>query len=265
MKSLSDICSPQEPKSFSAPPFRVGIVQFPGTNCDKDTWEAVLSVSGLEPFWIHYQTETIRETDAVILPGGFSYGDYLRTGAMAAQTPVMTAIRKFAREGKPVLGICNGFQILAEAGLLPGVLLINSSRSFICEESPVVALTSRTPFTSIIPEGTKISLPIAHQEGRYFLPEDKLQEIEASGQVVFRYVNNPNGSVHDIAGVSNSEGNVLGLMPHPERRIRHSSPSRDGLFFFESLLISLRNRISHHTSSDLPSQKRKGEQGAFAP
>lgn len=174
---------------------------------------------------------------------------------MAAQTPVMTAIRKFAQAGNPVLGICNGFQILVEAGLLPGALLINASRSFICEESPVITLTSRTPFTSLIPEGTRISLPIAHQEGRYYLPEDKIRDLEASGQVVFRYVNNPNGSVHDIAGISNSEGNVLGLMPHPERRIRHSSSSPDGLLFFESLLISLRYRMFHRSAPDLPLSK----------
>ncbi|OOH77704.1 phosphoribosylformylglycinamidine synthase subunit PurQ, partial [Leptospirillum ferriphilum] len=156
------------------------------------------------------------------------------------------------QEGHPVLGICNGFQILVETGLLPGALLINASRSFICEDSPVVSLTSRTPFTSIIPEGTRITLPIAHQEGRYYLPEDKLRNIEASGQVVFRYANNPNGSIHDIAGVSNPEGNVVGLMPHPERRIRHSSSPPDGLLFFESLLISLRNRMFQRTAPDLP-------------
>nr|WP_203225122.1 phosphoribosylformylglycinamidine synthase subunit PurQ [Leptospirillum ferriphilum] len=252
MKTQPNVRSQKEQEFYSPPPIRVGIVQFPGTNCDFDTWEAVRSVSGLEPSWLSYQTDSVREIDAVILPGGFSYGDYLRTGAMAAQTPVMKAIRKFAQEGHPVLGICNGFQILVETGLLPGALLINASRSFICEDSPVVSLTSRTPFTSIIPEGTRITLPIAHQEGRYYLPEDKLRNIEASGQVVFRYANNPNGSIHDIAGVSNPEGNVVGLMPHPERRIRHSSSPPDGLLFFESLLISLRNRMFQRTAPDLP-------------
>ncbi len=252
MKNPSNSRIPNEPESFSEPLVRIGIVQFPGTNCDSDVWEAVRSVSGLEPSWLSYQTEMIRELDAVILPGGFSYGDYLRTGSMAAQTPVVKAIRKFSEEGKPVLGICNGFQILVEAGLLPGALLVNASRSFICEDSPIISLTPRTPFTSLLPEGTRISLPIAHQEGRYFLPENKLREIEAAGQVVFRYVNNPNGSVHDIAGVSNPDGNVLGLMPHPERRVRHSAPSRDGLFLFESLLMSLRNRLFHPVSPCAP-------------
>lgn len=227
------------------PPFKVGIVRFPGTNCDTDTFEAVESIAGLDPVWLSYHQDAIRDIDAVILPGGFSYGDYLRTGAMAAQTPVVSAIRKFADDGKPVMGICNGFQILVESKMLPGALLMNSSRAFICEESPVVSQTSRTPFNALLPEGTRISLPVAHQEGRYYLPEKELKEIEASGQVIFRYVNNPNGSVHDIAGVSNRGGNVVGLMPHPERRVRHSSPSRDGFLLFESLLISLRNRFFH--------------------
>lgn len=245
MKTPSKSHEQQISETGIIPPFKVGIVRFPGTNCDTDTFEAVESISGLEPVWLSYQQETIRDIDAVILPGGFSYGDYLRTGAMAAQTPVVSAIRKFADDGMPVMGICNGFQILVESKLLPGALLMNASRTFICEESPVVSQTSKTPFNTLLPEGTRISLPVAHQEGRYFLPEKELREIEASGQVIFRYVNNPNGSVHDIAGVSNRRGNVVGLMPHPERRVRDSSPSRDGLLLFESLLISLRNRFFH--------------------
>ncbi|MHB1605588.1 MAG: phosphoribosylformylglycinamidine synthase subunit PurQ [Leptospirales bacterium] len=213
-------------------------MRFPGTNCDIDTFEAVGTVTSLTPIWIPYTSTEVSDLDAIILPGGFSYGDYLRTGAISAQAPVINAIRAFAESGKPILGICNGFQILVESKLLPGALLMNASRSFICEETPLVVQNTRTPFTSLLPVGTRLSLPIAHQEGRYFLPDNALRELEQNGQIVFRYLSNPNGSIHDIAGVSNRSGNVVGLMPHPERRVR--SPSgRDGLLLFESLLTSL--------------------------
>lgn len=208
----------------------------------------------LEPVWVSYTSTELSGFDAVILPGGFSYGDYLRTGAISAQAPVINAIRTFAESGKPVLGICNGFQILVEAKLLPGALLMNASRSFICEETPLVVQSTRTPFTSLLPMGTRLSLPIAHQDGRYFLSDNELREMEQNGQVVFRYLSNPNGSIHDIAGVSNHSGNVVGLMPHPERRIRSTS-GVDGLLLFESLLISLLHihPDTSHSASTEPS------------
>ncbi len=234
---------------FRRATFRIGVVRFPGTNCDADTFEAVQSISGFEPVWVSHASAILPDLDAVILPGGFSYGDYLRTGAISVQTPVIRAIRTFSEEGKPVLGICNGFQILAEARLLPGALLVNSSRSFICEETPLLVQSTGTPFTALLPEGTRLSLPIAHQEGRYFLQENELRELEQNGQVVFRYLSNPNGSVHDIAGISNRSGNVVGLMPHPERRTRSTSPGSDGLLLFESLLVSLLHR---HPDTDKP-------------
>ncbi|MHB1286429.1 MAG: phosphoribosylformylglycinamidine synthase subunit PurQ [Leptospirales bacterium] len=219
--------------------FRIGVVRFPGTNCDQDTFDAVQIISRFEPVWVSYESTSLPNLDAVILPGGFSYGDYLRTGAISAQAPVINAIRTFAEEGKPVLGICNGFQILVEAKLLPGALLVNSSRSFICEETPLLVQSSETPFSRLLAEGSRISLPIAHQEGRYFLPESALRELEQNRQVIFRYLSNPNGSVNDIAGVSNRSGNVVGFMPHPERRMHSSTTGSDGLLIFESLLTSL--------------------------
>ncbi len=189
--------------------------------------------------WIGHIETDLAGMDALILPGGFSYGDYLRTGAVAAQAPVIDAVRSFARDGKPVLGICNGFQILVEARILPGVLLVNTSRSFICEEAPLVVQNNCTPFTSLLSEGNRLSLPIAHQEGRYYLPDKDLKELERRGQVVFRYLQNPNGSANAIAGISNPEGNVVGLMPHPERRSRSTAPGTGGFLIFESLLFSL--------------------------
>jgi phosphoribosylformylglycinamidine synthase I len=233
------VTNPSSPTLPNSERFRVGILRFPGTNCDFDTFEAVRNVPGLEAAWIGHTETDLDHVDAVILPGGFSYGDYLRTGAVAAQAPVIESVRGFAGAGKPVLGICNGFQILVEARILPGVLLVNSSRSFICEETPLVVQNPRTPFTSLLSEGGRLSLPIAHQEGRFYLPDRDLKELERRGQVVFRYLKNPNGSANDIAGISNPEGNVVGLMPHPERRSRSTAPGTGGYLVFESLLFSL--------------------------
>ncbi|MGC8500802.1 MAG: phosphoribosylformylglycinamidine synthase subunit PurQ [Leptospirillia bacterium] len=214
--------------------FRIGIIRFPGTNCDLDTWEAVALVPGLAPTWISHRDRSLDGIDAVILPGGFSYGDYLRTGIIAARSPVMDAVGQFAEKGHPVLGICNGFQILAEAGLLPGTLLQNSGRTFLCREEGISVEQTRTPFTLFFSPGARIRLPIAHQEGRFHADPDTLVELEAKGQVLCRYNANPNGSLRDIAGVTNAEGTIAGLMPHPERRMRGASTT-DGLPFFQSL------------------------------
>jgi len=233
------ITMPPDSGSAENTRFRVGIVQFPGTNCDIDTWESVSLVSGLDPVWVSHRETGDPGLSALVLPGGFSYGDYLRTGAIAAQAPVMNLVREYASKGKPVLGICNGFQILAEAGLLPGVLLPNSSRTFLCQEETLVVERVDTPFTSTFSPGSRIALPIAHQEGRFFLDPGSLQKIEQEGQVLVRYSRNPNGSLHDIAGITNPSGNVVGLMPHPERRTRSGFHSTDGFPFFQSLSLWL--------------------------
>ncbi|MCL4485153.1 MAG: phosphoribosylformylglycinamidine synthase subunit PurQ [Nitrospirae bacterium] len=218
---------------------RVGIVRFPGTNCDLDTWEAVSLIPELEPVWISHKDRQGSDLSAIILPGGFSYGDYLRTGIIAARSPVMDMVGSFAENGLPVLGICNGFQILVEAGILPGTLLPNSGRTFLCQEEALVMENCRTPFTTLFVPGTPLTLPIAHQEGRFFIDPDQLQEIEKKGQVLLRYLNNPNGSEREIAGLANGAGNVVGLMPHPERRVRSLFGRPDGLAFFRSLALHL--------------------------
>jgi phosphoribosylformylglycinamidine synthase len=206
-----------------------------------DTLEAVSRVSALRPEIVTHNSDSLEAYDAVIVPGGFSYGDYLRTGAIAARTPVMKAIWKFASNGGAVLGICNGFQILAEAGLLPGILLENTGRKFICTDTPLIVEQNRTPFTSLFSPGARLNLPIAHQEGRFFLAEKELSALEENGQVVMRYQKNPNGALHDIAAISNLDGNVVGMMPHPERRSSEELGNTEGLTIFASLLNSLLN------------------------
>ena len=219
--------------------FHIGIIRFPGTNCDRDTWEAVSLVPGLHPRWVGHRDRTLDGLDAIILPGGFSYGDYLRTGIIAARSPVMEAVGTFAEKGLPVLGICNGFQILAEAGLLPGTLLPNSGQTFLCREDGLSVEQTRTPFTLLFSPGARIRLPIAHQEGRFYADPGVLLELEGNGQILCRYQDNPNGSLRNIAGITNAAGNVAGLMPHPERRMRGEGASAHGRLFFQSLALWL--------------------------
>jgi phosphoribosylformylglycinamidine synthase len=213
----------------------VGVVVFPGSCDDADARLAVGRASGLRarPLW--HGERDLGGADAVIVPGGFSYGDYLRAGAIARFSPVMEAVAEFARDGGPVLGICNGFQVLCEAGLLPGALLPNESLRFICRQLPLVVENVETPFTRGCELGDILSIPIKHASGRYFAPN--VDELERAGQVVLRYANgsNPNGSLRDIAGVCNSERNVFGLMPHPEHAVDPLTGSADGLKLFESL------------------------------
>ena len=195
---------------------RVGIVVFPGSNCDRDVRHVLFDV-GLDASYIWHEDPVPDDTDALILPGGFSYGDRLRAGAIASHSPIMEGVTRMAEDGRPVLGICNGFQILVEAGLLPGVLLGNDTTRFICRWTSLVAGGRTTPFTRRIRTGERIPIPVANGEGRYHADAATIQEMEENGQIIFRYESDVNGSTCNIAGVCNQQGNVVGLMPHPER------------------------------------------------
>jgi phosphoribosylformylglycinamidine synthase subunit PurQ / glutaminase len=218
---------------------KFGVVVFPGSNCDHDAWYTVNHNLGQKAEFIWHDSVSVGDVDAVILPGGFAYGDYLRCGAIAKFSPVMKAVRQFAADGGLVLGICNGFQILVESGLLPGALLRNAGLRFICREVQLRTETTNSPFTSAGQKGQILRFPIAHGEGRYYADERTLDELEAEDRVVFRYVENPNGSIRDIAGVLNRKRNVMGLMPHPERASEPLMRSSDGLVVFESMVASM--------------------------
>ena len=218
---------------------KFGVIQFPGSNCDADCLHVAKNVLGQEAFLVWHESCDLNGADCVILPGGFSYGDYLRTGAMAAQSPVMKAVSAFADRGGLVLGICNGFQILCETGLLPGVLVRNKSLKFICEDTDLVVERSDTPFTSLYRKGEPLRMPIAHMEGHYYIDAKGLESLKKRNQIVFRYIKNPNGSVGDIAGIINEPGNVLGLMPHPERVSEEVLGGEDGKRLFESVIKHL--------------------------
>ena len=217
---------------------KIGVVRFPGTCDDVDAVQAAERVAHAQLLW--HADPDLHGVEAVVIPGGFSYGDYLRVGAIARFAPVMSSVMEFAREGGPVLGICNGFQILCEAGLLPGALLPNTSLRFLCRQVDVEVVSTRTPFTHHLAEGHRLSVPVKHTTGRYWAPDDQLTELEGAGQVVLRYApgQNPNGSVRDIAGVCNAEGNVFGLMPHPEHAVDALTGSVDGLELFRSLVTA---------------------------
>jgi phosphoribosylformylglycinamidine synthase subunit PurQ / glutaminase len=222
---------------------KVGVVVFPGSNCDHDAWYAInrnlrdgLNASA-EFIW--HDSANLGNVDAVVLPGGFSYGDYLRCGAIARFSPVMNAVKKFAADGGLVLGICNGFQILVEAGLLPGALLRNQDLKFVCREVTLRTETTDSPFTSRLLKDQRLHLPVAHGEGRYFADEQTLDTLEAEDRIAFRYVDNPNGSIRNIAGILSRERNVMGMMPHPERACDALMGSIDGLGIFESMLSAV--------------------------
>ncbi|HEX2204114.1 MAG TPA: phosphoribosylformylglycinamidine synthase subunit PurQ [Longimicrobium sp.] len=223
---------------------RMGVVVFPGSNCDYDCYKAIEEHLDAEPVWLWHRDHDLKGVDAVFLPGGFSYGDYLRAGAIAAKSPIMAEVAEFAASGGPVAGICNGFQILCEARLLPGALIRNRSLKY--SSKPVHLLVERTdtPYTSHYEAGQVLRVPIAHGEGCYFAPPDALDALEGAGQVVFRYCTpdglvapaaNPNGSARNIAGIVNEAGNVLGMMPHPERAMDALLGSADGVGLFRSL------------------------------
>lgn len=231
---------------------KFGVVVFPGSNCDHDTYHVISKVIGQPVDFIWHKEEEIDRYDAIILPGGFSFGDYLRTGAIARFSPVMKSVVEFAKAGGLVLGVCNGFQILCEAGLLPGALLRNRDLKFICEHVNIRVESTGTPFTSACSAGQVISAPIAHGEGNYFCDQRTLDELEGEGRVIFRYCDangrvseesNPNGSLNNIAGICNRERNVLGLMPHPERASESLLGSIDGRIILLSMADSLREII----------------------
>jgi phosphoribosylformylglycinamidine synthase I len=227
---------------------KFGIVVFPGSNCDHDAYHAAKHVLGHEAEFLWHKDASLKGSDVVVLPGGFAHGDYLRTGAIARFSPIMPAIQEFARRGGPVLGICNGFQVLLEAGLLPGAMLRNRDLKFHCEHVVVRVEQTDTPFTSAARKGQRLRLPIAHGEGNYYAEPDVVRELEAARRVIFRYTDergeateaaNPNGAANNIAGICNEARNVVGLMPHPERACEPALGSADGLILFESVVTSL--------------------------
>jgi phosphoribosylformylglycinamidine synthase len=231
-------------------PYRIGVLVFPGSNCDRDCFHAVTQVMGATAEFVWHKEASLPQLDAVIIPGGFSYGDYLRTGAIARFSPVMAAVTRFAEAGRLVLGICNGFQILLEAGLLPGAMLRNRSLSFICRDVRVRVENTATPFTSRCRPGQVLTLPIAHAEGNYYADQGTLSKLNANKQVIFRYCTaggkitpdaNPNGALDNIAGITNATGNVLGLMPHPERSAEALLGNEDGRLILLSLLDSIKS------------------------
>jgi len=220
--------------------FRAALVTFPGSNCDRDLAVALETVSGAAPIRVWHGDAALPDRlDLVALPGGFSYGDYLRSGAIAAHGPIMRAVIAAAQAGVPVLGICNGFQVLTEAGLLPGALLRNAGQTYICRTVPLRVENTASLFTSFYEQGQLIRVPIAHHDGNYFADEDTLDRLEGEGRVAFRYMEVGNGSRRDIAGILNERGNVLGMMPHPERAIDPDHGGTDGLPLFEAAVRGL--------------------------
>jgi phosphoribosylformylglycinamidine synthase len=218
---------------------KFGVVVFPGSNCDHDAWYALSQNLGQPTEMIWHDSTSLSNIDAVILPGGFAYGDYLRCGAIAKFSPVMSAVNRFARDGGLVLGICNGFQILVETGLLPGALLRNRGLKFICREVPLKVETTASPFTQAAQKGQVLRVPIAHGEGCFFAEDYILDRLEAEDRVVLRYLENPNGSARNIAGILNDERNVMGMMPHPERASDPLMGSSDGRVILESMVQAL--------------------------
>jgi phosphoribosylformylglycinamidine synthase len=218
---------------------KFGVVVFPGSNCDHDAWYSVSQNLGEQAEFIWHDCTNLGPVDAVILPGGFAYGDYLRCGAIAKFSPVMAAVKRFAAEGGLVIGICNGFQILVESGLLPGALIRNRGLKFICKPVALRTITVNSPFTNRAQPGQVVTFSIAHGEGCYVADDRTLDELEREDRVVFRYVDNPNGSVRDIAGILNPQRNVFGLMPHPERATDPLMGSADGLVVFRSMVAAL--------------------------
>ncbi|TFJ92617.1 phosphoribosylformylglycinamidine synthase subunit PurQ [Lentibacillus salicampi] len=219
---------------------KFAVIVFPGSNCDRDMYYALHDVLGMEADLVWYEHSNLENYDAILLPGGFSYGDYLRSGAIASASGVMQQIKAHAEAGKPVLGVCNGFQILLEAGLLPGAMLPNKTLSFMCHYEALAVANHETSFTTGFDKGEIIHLPIAHGDGNYFVDDATLSELKKSNRIVFTYTNNPNGSAADIAGIINSQGNVLGMMPHPERAVEKLLGSDDGIRLFQSMIENWR-------------------------
>ncbi len=224
---------------------KFGIVTFPGSNCDYDAYHAVTEILGEQAIYLWHKDHDLQNADVVVLPGGFSYGDYLRAGAIARFSPIMQEVAEHAKAGGPVLGVCNGFQILCEAGLLPGALMRNATLQFVSAPVRIRVENADTLFTGLYEKGELLKIPIAHGDGRYFAPPQELDALEADGRVIFRYADasgniraddNPNGSERNIAGIINEQGNVLGMMPHPERACSRLLGSEDGVRLLESIL-----------------------------
>ena len=246
---------------------KFGVVVFPGSNCDHDAYHAAKDVLGQDAEYLWHKDTSLKGVDAVILPGGFAHGDYLRTGAIARFSPIMPAIREFARAGGPVLGICNGFQILLESGLLPGAMLRNKGLKYRCEHVHLRVEQTDTPFTGAAAPGQRLRIPVAHGEGNYYAEPAVVRELESSRRVIFRYCDargevtdesNPNGSVANIAGICNDARNVVGLMPHPERACEASLGSADGLVMFQSVLSSLEREGAFPGASPEPASASRG-------
>ncbi len=215
---------------------KLAVIEFPGSNCDRDMLNAAMN-TGITAVYVDYRETSLYAYDGVLIPGGFSFGDYLRCGAMARVAPVVSEVKRFAAEGKPVLGVCNGFQILTEIGLLPGALLHNESHQFICKDEQLT-IRNHTKFTQLYDDNEQVIFPIAHGQGSYYCSDNTLSELQQNQQIVLTYTDNPNGSVDDIAGIISREGNVLGMMPHPERAMETLLGSDDGKRLFQSILES---------------------------
>ncbi|BFH60294.1 MULTISPECIES: phosphoribosylformylglycinamidine synthase subunit PurQ [Paenibacillus] len=226
---------------------KFAVLVFPGSNCDIDCYKAVQDTVGEPVDYVWHTATDLSAYDCILVPGGFSYGDYLRCGAISRFAPVMNEVAKAAEEGKYILGICNGFQILTEAGLLPGALLRNTSMKFRCHDTVLHVVNNQTPFTNDFELNEEIVIPIAHGEGNYYCDEETLKDLQQNNQIVFTYKDNPNGSLADIAGISNKRGNVVGMMPHPERAVSDLLGSADGKRMFTSILKAWRD--THGTAS----------------
>ncbi|MDW4255644.1 phosphoribosylformylglycinamidine synthase I [Staphylococcus saprophyticus] len=220
---------------------KFAVLKFPGSNCDRDMYNAALK-SDVEAEYVDYRNTSLDGFDGVLIPGGFSFGDYLRSGAMASVAPITEAVKQFAKEGKPVLGVCNGFQILTEIGLLPGALLHNDSHLFVSRNESLRVVNHNTAFTNLYNEDEIVVYPVAHGEGHYYCTQDMYDRLEANNQIILKYVNNPNGSFNDIAGIINEQGNVCGMMPHPERAIEPILGTDSGVKLFQAMVNSWREQ-----------------------
>jgi phosphoribosylformylglycinamidine synthase len=218
---------------------KASVIVFPASNCDRDAAVALEQATGAAPAMVWHGESELPASDLIILPGGFSYGDYLRSGAMAARSPIMAAVIERAKAGAPVIGICNGFQILTEAGLLPGALMRNAGLSFVCRTVTLRVENNQSIFTRAFERGQHVDFPVAHHDGNYFADDETLNRLEGEGRIAFRYVDNPNGSARNVAGIINEGGNILGLMPHPERVISPLLGGVDGATFFRGLIEAI--------------------------
>lgn len=215
---------------------KFAVIVFPGSNCDIDMYHAVRDEVGEDAEYVWHTETSLEGFDAILLPGGFSYGDYLRCGAIARFSPIMEAVKRAALDGIPILGVCNGFQVLLEAGLLPGAMRRNADLKFICRPQKLRVVNNETPFTSSYTKNEQITIPIAHGEGNYYCDEETLEQLKTQNRILFTYDRNPNGSHQDIAGIMNKQGNVLGMMPHPERAVSSLLGSADGIKLFKSIV-----------------------------